>query len=157
MAGKAHRLLRYNVAMSLDGFIAGPKGEYDWIVPDPTIDFAALLRQFDTAVVGRHSYEAMLAEGQTPSNMGMKVIVASTTLRPEDHPAVTIINSGVTETIAKLKAQQGKDIWLYGGGMLFRSLLDDGLVDLVELAVVRGAFGRWGSVAAGGPSLAVAL
>jgi dihydrofolate reductase len=136
MAGNAQRLLRYNVAMSLDGFIAGPKGEYDWIIPDPTIDFAALFRQFDTAVVGRRSYETMLAEGQTPSSMGMKVFVASTTLRAEDHPAVTILNSGVTEAIAKLKAQQGKDIWLFGGGVLFRSLLDAGLVDMVELAVV---------------------
>ena len=36
------RRLRYNVAMSLDGYIAGPQGEYHWIVEDPTIDFAAL-------------------------------------------------------------------------------------------------------------------
>ena len=36
------RRLRYGVAMSLDGFIAGPNGEYDWIMPDPGIDFAAI-------------------------------------------------------------------------------------------------------------------
>ena len=39
------RRLRYGVAVSLDGFIAGPNGEYDWIVPDPAIDFAAMYRQ----------------------------------------------------------------------------------------------------------------
>jgi dihydrofolate reductase len=44
--------LRYQVAMSLDGFIAGPNGEHDWIVMDPAIDFAALFREFDTAVMG---------------------------------------------------------------------------------------------------------
>lgn len=43
------RRLRYQVAVSLDGFIAGPNGEYDWIVMDPAIDFAALFKEFDTA------------------------------------------------------------------------------------------------------------
>ena len=41
--------------MSLDGYIAGPKGEFDWIVPDPEVDFAALMAQFDTYLVGRHT------------------------------------------------------------------------------------------------------
>ena len=47
------RRLRYQVAASLDGFIAGPNGEYDWIVMDTAIDFAALYKEFDTAVMGR--------------------------------------------------------------------------------------------------------
>ena len=50
------RRLRYQVAVSLDGFIAGPKGEYDWIVMDPSIDFGALFKEFDTAVMGRKTY-----------------------------------------------------------------------------------------------------
>ena len=50
------RRLRYQVAMSLDGFIAGPKGDFDWIVMDPAIDFAALFEEFDTAVMGRKTY-----------------------------------------------------------------------------------------------------
>ena len=130
------RRLRYNVAMSLDGFIAGPKGEYDWIIPDPTIDFGALFRQFDTVVMGRRSFETMQAEGQSAATLGMKAFVVSSTLRPEDHPDVTVLASGVLEAIAGLKAQTGKDIWLYGGGVLFRSLLDAGLVNRVEVAVI---------------------
>lgn len=42
------RRIRYQVACSLDGYIAGPDGEYDWIVMDPDIDFKAHFEQFDT-------------------------------------------------------------------------------------------------------------
>jgi len=51
------RRLRYHVAVSLDGFIAGPNGEHDWIVMDPSIDFNALYKEFDTVVMGRKTYE----------------------------------------------------------------------------------------------------
>ena len=47
------RRLRYGVAMSFDGFIAGPNGEYDWIVSDPSIDFAAMFALYDTFLMGR--------------------------------------------------------------------------------------------------------
>ena len=130
------RRLRYSVAMSLDGFIAGPRGEYDWIVLDPAFDFGALFRQFDTMLMGRLTFEVMRSRGQPPASMGMKAVVVSTTLESEAHPDVSIIRSGVPEAVAALKAQPGKDIWLSGGGVLFRSLLDAGLVDAVELAVM---------------------
>ena len=47
------RKVVYGGAMSLDGFIAGPNGEYDWIVMDPDIDFRAHFAQFDTVLIGR--------------------------------------------------------------------------------------------------------
>jgi dihydrofolate reductase len=53
------RLVGYGGAMSLDGYIAGPNGEYDWIVMDPEIDFAGMMRQFDTYLIGRKTFEAM--------------------------------------------------------------------------------------------------
>ena len=55
--------IRYCVAMSLDGYIAGPKGEADWIIMDPDIDFSALFAQFDTVVMGRRSYEVLAGGG----------------------------------------------------------------------------------------------
>jgi len=128
--------LRYSVAMSLDGFIAGPKGEYDWIVMDPDFDWKALYGQFDTLVMGRGTYDTMRERGMSPKGMGMKALVVSTTLRPEAHPEVTIVGRNVAEAIAELKTGPGKDIWLMGGGVLFRSLLDAGSVDAIELAVV---------------------
>ena len=131
-----NRRVRYQVAVSLDGFIAGPNGEYDWIVMDPAIDFAALFREFDTAVMGRKTYEVMTAQGGHGAMPGLEVVVFSRSLRPATYPGVRIVNDEPREVVTALKAKPGRDIWLFGGGELFRTLLDAGLVDTVELAVM---------------------
>ena len=133
------RRLRYQVAMSLDGFIADEKGGYDWIVMDPEIDFGALVAQFDTLIMGRGTYE--VAGGGGPGFKGMKSYVVSTTLDPAKHKKVTVVSKGVEAFVADLKKQPGKDIWLFGGGVLFRSLLEAGLVDRVEVAVIPALLG----------------
>jgi dihydrofolate reductase len=129
------RQLRYSVAMSLDGFIAGPKGEYDWIAHDPAFDFGALFRQFDMLLMGRRTFDLAQSQGSLLKSMKMKTVVVSTSLNAAQHEDVTILSSGVAEAVTALKAEPGKDIWLFGGGVLFRSLLDAVLVDSVELAV----------------------
>ena len=129
------RQVRYSVAASLDGYISGPNGEADWIVMDPTIDFAAIFNQFDTFLIGRRTFEPMVRAGQG-STPGMKTFVFSRTLRQEDFPKVTVVADDAAETVSALKQGSGKDIWLFGGGSLFRSLLAEGLVDRVEVAVM---------------------
>src|SRR5579863_4740970 len=130
------RELVYSVATSLDGFIAGPKGEFDWIIQDPTMDFGEIFRQFDTLVMGRHCYEFMIREGRSPKEFRMRVFVASMTLDPAQHRDVTIAGSNLPAIVAELKRASGRDIWLFGGGTTFRSLLDAGLVDRVEVSVI---------------------
>lgn len=127
--------IRYQVAMSLDGYIAGPKGEFDWIVMDPEIDFEGLFAQFDTFLMGRRTFEVSGAGGGSATS-GARTFVFSRTLRPEDHPDVTIIPEVSAATVAPIRAQAVKDIWLFGGGELFRSFLNAGLVDTVEVAVI---------------------
>jgi dihydrofolate reductase len=130
------RRLRYSVAVSLDGFIARPNGDYDWIVMDPSIDFNAIFKEFDTAVMGRRTYEVLRAHGGHGELPGIDVVVFSRSLRAATYPGVRIVNDDPREVVAELKTRNGRDIWLYGGGVLFRSLLDAGLVDTVEVAVV---------------------
>jgi len=135
------RRLRYGVAVSLDGFIAGPSGEYDWIVMDPSIDFAAMFRDFDTAVMGRKTYEVVAAQGG-PGLPGLEAIVFSRTLGSAKHPGLTVVNDDPAEVVRALKAKPGRDIMLFGGGVLFRSLLVAGLVDTVEVAVIPVLLGE---------------
>jgi dihydrofolate reductase len=128
------RRIRYAVAMSLDGYIAGPKDESDWIIVDPNIDFSELFKQFDTFLVGRRTFEMMARSGQAETP-GMKTLVFSRTLRQHDHPGVKVVAEQLKETVDALRAEPGKDIWLFGGGSLFRSLLHSRLVDTVEVAI----------------------
>lgn len=129
------RRIRYAVATSLDGYIAGPNGEADWIIMDPDIDFDAMWQEFDTLLMGRRTFE-VVARGGSGSMPGMKTFVFSRTLQQRDYPDVTIVSQNAEETLTHLRAQPGKDIWLFGGGTLFRSLLEAGCVDTVEVGVV---------------------
>ena len=105
------RRVRYSVATSLDGFIAGPDGAFDWIVMDPDIDFEAMGSEFDTLLVGRKTFEVMQAAGDEAEGAGwpgMKIYVFSSTLRREDHPGVTIVASDAAAKVAeRLRVSRG--------------------------------------------------
>ena len=99
------RRIRYSVAMSLDGYIAGPKGEADWIIMDPEIDFRAMFSQFDTMLIGRGTYEAAAGQGRGGGMPGMKTLLFSRTLQQKDHPKVTVVwpSAHILETISLLE------------------------------------------------------
>ena len=78
----------------------------------------------------------MAASEQAASMPGVSSVVFSRTLRQSDHPDVTIVSGTAADTVRRLQERDGKDIWLFGGGELFRSLAAEHLVDTVETAIV---------------------
>jgi dihydrofolate reductase len=135
------RRVRYRVAASLDGYIAGPNGEIDWIVADPDVDFASLYAEFDTVLLGRRTYELTLQPGAPPWPAGWRVYVFSRSLTAAQPADVTVVREALASTVTALRAETGRDIWLFGGGSLAASLLGEGLVDQIEVAVMPALLG----------------
>lgn len=153
------RTICYSVAASLDGFVAGPQGEYDWLSSDPDMDMAQLFSRFDTFVMGRGTYDIVLEQGEEgfATFEDHPVYVCSDSLEPKEHPRVEIVRSkDVATRTDAVRNEPGKDIWLFGGGKLFRTFIGAGLVDEVEVAVMPHLLGE-GIPLMAGPLLHVNL
>ncbi len=124
------RKIILSVAISLDGFIEGDKGEYDWCPPPSTGEMSAFLNRIDTIFMGRKSF------GLFNSKMfpGKKVVVFSHTLT--DRKGVMIISHDLVSKVKLMKNEPGKDIWLYGGASLTTTFFNEGLVDEMWLGIV---------------------
>ena len=129
------RQLRYSVAASLDGFIAGPNGEFDWIVIDPEIDFAGMYAGFSGLVMGRKSYDVFVATGGG-AGPELPTYVYSRTLAEGERDGVTFARDAASHVRTLKSGHEEKPLWLWGGGDLFRQLAQAGLVDGVDVAVI---------------------
>ena len=147
------RKLTYYIAMSLDGFIAGPGGEFDFFGFEG--DFAAAVladfpetlpgpargplgiadsanKRFDTVLMGRGTYEPGLAVGMTSPYPQLRQFVFSRTLTGAD-PAVEVVADDPVGVVRRLKAEDGLGIWLCGGGKLAAQVRDE--IDEVILKI----------------------
>jgi dihydrofolate reductase len=129
------RQVRYSVAASLDGYIARPNGEFDWIVIDPEIDFAAMYAGFSGLVMGRRSYDVFVATGGAVGP-ALPTYVYSRSLPEGDRDGVIFARDAVSHVRALKQAADDKPLWLWGGGDLFRNLAEAGLVDGVDVAII---------------------
>jgi dihydrofolate reductase len=130
------RKIILSVAVSLDGLIEGPNGEYDWCFTDQDYGMTDFLKRIDTIFYGRKSYELMIAVETPEGNpwKNKKNYVFTNTLKSVNHD-YEIISGNAAEKVRALKDLPGKDIWLFGGASLTASLLKEGLVDELNLAV----------------------
>ena len=144
---------------SLDGFVAGLKGELDWAnIDDELFDFVATMTDTaDTALYGRVTYEMMQSywpkAGEQPNatkhdkehsawyNKVSKVVL-SKTISEKGLDNTTIISGQLTDNINKIKKQDGKNILIFGSPGASQSLLNEGLIDEFWLFVNPVILGR---------------
>lgn len=124
------------LAVSLDGFIEGPNGEFDWCFTDADYGMTAFSKRIDSIFIGRKSYELTLTMGGStpPGFPALKEYVFSNSLRQVEGDRILVGGDLFTE-VNKIKNEPGKDIWLYGGASLTSTFIELGLVDEMALAV----------------------
>ena len=128
------------LAVSLDGFIEGPNGEYDWCFTDQDYGMTDFFQRIDSVFYGRKSYELTLSMGESIDESAMPAFpklteyVFSTTLQ-QVKPGAILVKGDIEEKVRRIKDEPGKDIWLFGGASLTASLMNLGLVDEISLAV----------------------
>lgn len=121
-----------NLAVTLDGFIEGPKGEYDWCFTDQDYGMTEFLNRVDAVFFGRKSYELVCPMGPN-AYPDLDRYVFSRTLKSAQ--GATIISGDIREIVERIKRKKGKDIWLFGGANLANSLLALNLVDEALLSI----------------------
>src|SRR5918992_1008555 len=136
--GVPMRKVTYGAACSLDGFIAGPDGDVSWLhfSDDVQAIMADYWKRIDTLVMGRKTWEVAAAAGSGGDSGGdmMKGItsyVFSRTLKAIQAPGVELVSSDAGEFVRTLKQAKGKEICVFGGGGLARSLFEAGVIDEV--------------------------
>lgn len=127
------RKIILNLCTSLDSFIEGPNGEYDWCLTDQDYGMTDFLNRIDTIFFGRKSYE-QLKEAAPDAFTDKQAVVFSNTLKNEEHD-FKIIGENIEKEVAEFLAQSGKDIWLFGGASLTSALLKMNLVNEFMIAV----------------------
>lgn len=129
------RKVVYGGACSLDGYLARKDGAVDWLMFSD--EAAELMKdswsRFDTMLMGRKTYEVAMASDPAgfADGYGVETYVFSTTMDPSDCKGATLVSEGADDLVRSLKAKDGKDICLMGGGLLAASLFDADVIDEV--------------------------
>jgi dihydrofolate reductase len=132
------RKVTFRVANTLDNYIARIDGAVDWILGSDEANSAMtdLWKNIDAVVIGRKTYEPVLKSGTPfPTFRGVKNYVLSRTLKGISDKNVEIIGEDAVEFVGKLKMEEGKDIFIMGGGLLAKPLFEANLIDEVKVNI----------------------
>jgi dihydrofolate reductase len=132
------RRVIFHLANSLDNYIARKDGAYDWILSseETASDMTEFWKTIDAVVIGRRTYEPVLKSGKPfPTFPGIKNYVLSRTLKESPDKNIEVIREDVVEFIRELKTEEGKDIFVMGGGLLARPLFEANLIDEVGVNI----------------------
>jgi dihydrofolate reductase len=154
------RKLKLHMQITVDGFVAGPEGELDWMTFDGADEkLLGLVNQLtdssDTILMGRKMTGEFVAYWEGVVNnqpespeyefakkmVDMKKIVFSKTIESMHGQNVSVENGDVVNAVNELKGADGKDIVVYGGAGFVSSLLDHGLIDELNLFINPTAIG----------------
>lgn len=121
-----------NLAISLDSFIEGPNGEYDWCFTDQDYGMTDFLANTAYIFLGRKSYE--LLETTAPDAFSdQKKMVFSRSMKAKE--GIEVIGDQIEEAVKRIKQSTEKNIWLFGGASLVSSFIQLKLVDQLMLSV----------------------
>ncbi|MBI4780685.1 MAG: dihydrofolate reductase [Oscillatoriophycideae cyanobacterium NC_groundwater_1537_Pr4_S-0.65um_50_18] len=122
------------IASSLDGYIARPSGEIDWLFTDQDYGYTPFLESIDTVLVGRTTYEQILTFGEYPYAGKKSYVFTKNPDRTSDQN-IEFVSGDVTSLVKALQSSEGKDIWLAGGSALIRDFMHHQLVDQIILSI----------------------
>lgn len=127
------RKIVLNLALSLDGLIAGPNGEYDWCFTDADYGMTEFMKSIDSTVMGGKSYRLLLEYGAPYPELTNYVFTRTEINSP--HANVVFVKDNIPSFVETLKRKEGKNIWLFGGAEITQILMERDLVDVLMLAV----------------------
>ena len=127
------RKLVLNVAVSLDGFISGPNGEYDWCLADDDYGITDFLKSIDATIMGGKSYRLIKDYGPVYPEFTNYVFTNTESTSPYEN--IVFVSEDIPDFVLSLKNKKGKNIWLFGGSEIIQPLIQENLVDEMILSI----------------------
>lgn len=144
-ARASQRKIIVYIATSVDGYIARPDGDVEWLnrpMPKGGYGMDAFARSIDTVLWGRKTYDFALKMGGLGAYGKLKHYVFSRQPPSDRPPEVEFVSGSIPEFVARLRARKGKDIWMMGGASIIASFLDSGDIDEFSIHVIPVMIGE---------------
>lgn len=139
------RKIIFNLAMSIDGYIADEDGGFDWIVGDGSsklntknkYDFNKFLDNVSVVVMGKKCYDQNFHKDYE----NKKVFIA-TSKKLENYDNIHFINGDICKTVLEEREKEGKDIFLFGGGILLDNFIKANIIDEYIIGIIPTILGK---------------